>query len=211
MPAEVPSARAISQNASVVPLAALPPGPSPAPLSSGLKRDRSRATKTGQITSHPQGTNYRLASQSPCPHASGVFVVSNKGAAAMRTASDQGQVAGRPLSYAACYRVSPIAIRRGLLPGPSRAGRRVSDFTFGKMTGSSLMAEVTIEARPNGPYIVNGPVELRDTNGNILPTQTRTVLCRCGASTKKPFCDGTHSKIGFQAAAQAVPESTEKS
>ena len=73
------------------------------------------------------------------------------------------------------------------------------------------MAEVTIEARPNGPYIVSGPIELSDTNGNILATQTRTVLCRCGASTKKPFCDGTHSKIGFQAAAQAVPESTEKS
>jgi CDGSH-type Zn-finger protein len=73
------------------------------------------------------------------------------------------------------------------------------------------MAEVTIEARPNGPYIVNGAIELRDTNGNVLPTQARTVLCRCGASTKKPFCDGTHSKIGFQAAAQAVPDSAEKS
>ena len=71
------------------------------------------------------------------------------------------------------------------------------------------MAEVTIEARPNGPYIVSGPIELRDTNGNILATQTRTVLCRCGASTKKPFCDGTHSKIGFQAAEKAVPESKE--
>ena len=67
------------------------------------------------------------------------------------------------------------------------------------------MAEVTIEARPNGPYVVTGTIELRDTNGNIMPAQTRTVLCRCGASTKKPFCDGTHSKIGFQAAAQAVP------
>ena len=78
------------------------------------------------------------------------------------------------------------------------------------MTGPP-MAEVTIEARPNGPYIVSGPIELRDTNGNILATQTRTVLCRCGASTKKPFCDGTHSKIGFQAAAEAVPESAEKS
>src|SRR5580692_5508474 len=72
-----------------------------------------------------------------------------------------------------------------------------------------LMAEVTIEVRPNGPYIVNGSIALRDANGNVLPTQTRTVLCRCGASTNKPFCDGTHSKVGFQAAARAVPEAAE--
>ena len=71
------------------------------------------------------------------------------------------------------------------------------------------MAEVAIEVRPNGPYIITGPVELRDTNGTVVPTETRTVLCRCGASTKKPLCDGTHSKIGFQAAAQAVPGSAE--
>ena len=73
------------------------------------------------------------------------------------------------------------------------------------------MVEVTIEARPNGPYVVTGTVELRDTNGTVLPTQARVVLCRCGASTTKPFCDGTHSKIGFQAAAQAVPDSAERS
>jgi CDGSH-type Zn-finger protein len=73
------------------------------------------------------------------------------------------------------------------------------------------MAEVTIEARPNGPYVVTGTIELHDTNGNVLPTQARTVLCRCGASTKKPFCDGTHSKMGFQAAAQVVPASAETS
>jgi len=73
------------------------------------------------------------------------------------------------------------------------------------------MADVKIEARPNGPYVVTGSIELCDTNGNVLPTQERTVLCRCGASTKKPFCDGTHSKIGFQAAAQAVPDSADKS
>src|SRR3954447_24681005 len=71
------------------------------------------------------------------------------------------------------------------------------------------MADVTIEARPNGPYVVTGTIELRDTSGAVLPTQARVVLCRCGASTKKPFCDGTHSKIGFQAAAQAVKGSAE--
>jgi CDGSH-type Zn-finger protein len=71
------------------------------------------------------------------------------------------------------------------------------------------MADVTIEARPNGPYVVIGTIEMHDTSGAVLPTQARTVLCRCGASTQKPFCDGTHSKIGFQAAAQAVPGSAE--
>ena len=41
------------------------------------------------------------------------------------------------------------------------------------------MADVTIEARTNGPYVVTGTIELRDTDGNVLPTQTRVVLCRC--------------------------------
>jgi 3-phenylpropionate/trans-cinnamate dioxygenase ferredoxin subunit len=73
------------------------------------------------------------------------------------------------------------------------------------------MAEVKIVTKQNGPYVITGTVELHDTNGNVLPTQATVALCRCGASTKKPFCDGAHSKIGFQAAAQAVPESAEKS
>src|SRR3954449_13579592 len=71
------------------------------------------------------------------------------------------------------------------------------------------MDDVIIQVRPDGPYVVSGTIELRDANGNVIPTQARVVLCRCGASTKKPFCDGTHSKVGFQAAAQAVPESAE--
>ena len=73
-----------------------------------------------------------------------------------------------------------------------------------------LRADVTIEARPNGPYVVTGTIELRDTNGNVIATQARTVLCRCGASTKKPFCDGTHSRQGFQAAEAAVAGSEDK-
>ena len=71
------------------------------------------------------------------------------------------------------------------------------------------MADVTIEVRKNGPYIVTGPVEIKDADGNKYPVEPRMALCRCGASTEKPFCDGTHSKIGFQAAEKAVPESAE--
>jgi CDGSH-type Zn-finger protein len=68
---------------------------------------------------------------------------------------------------------------------------------------------VKIEAIKNGPYIVTGEVELIDADGNKFPAEKRMALCRCGASTEKPFCDGTHSKIGFKAAEKAVPESKE--
>jgi CDGSH-type Zn-finger protein len=73
------------------------------------------------------------------------------------------------------------------------------------------MAQVTIETIKNGPYIVTGEVELIDADGSKFPVEKRMALCRCGASTEKPFCDGTHSKIGFQAAEKAVPESKELS
>ena len=71
------------------------------------------------------------------------------------------------------------------------------------------MAHVKIETIRNGPYIVTGEVELIDADGNKFPVEKRMALCRCGASTEKPFCDGTHSKIGFKAAEKAVPESKE--
>ena len=71
------------------------------------------------------------------------------------------------------------------------------------------MADVTIEIIKNGPYIVKGEVELQDADGNSYAAEKRMALCRCGASTEKPFCDGTHSTIGFQAAEKAVPESAE--
>jgi len=68
--------------------------------------------------------------------------------------------------------------------------------------------EVTITPRPNGPYLVTGPVKIVDADGNEYLTQqgSAIALCRCGGSTTKPFCDGTHSKIGFAAAEKAVQE-----
>jgi CDGSH-type Zn-finger protein len=69
----------------------------------------------------------------------------------------------------------------------------------------------TIKVRQNGSLLVEGEdVTLIDWNGNEYTLAKRPfALCRCGHSTKKPFCDGTHSKIGFQAAAEAVPGSAE--
>jgi 3-phenylpropionate/trans-cinnamate dioxygenase ferredoxin subunit len=69
------------------------------------------------------------------------------------------------------------------------------------------MAEVQVVPTENGPYKVTGPIELLDPEGNpiLLPGSGKTIfLCRCGGSTNKPFCDGTHSKIGFQGAIAAV-------
>ncbi len=73
------------------------------------------------------------------------------------------------------------------------------------------MADVKITIRNNGPLLVEGPIELMDANGTPVDTGGKAViaLCRCGASVNKPFCDGAHSRIGFEAAAQAVPESAE--
>ena len=71
----------------------------------------------------------------------------------------------------------------------------------------SEQAQVTITIRENGPYRVEGPVKLLDANGNeIALRQPPFSLCRCGGSTNKPYCDGTHSKIGFQGAMQAVEQ-----
>jgi CDGSH-type Zn-finger protein len=72
-----------------------------------------------------------------------------------------------------------------------------------------VMAETTIRALPNGPYRVTGPAKVIDPLGNeIAIEEGRTVsLCRCGGSVNKPYCDGTHSRIGFQAAEAAVKKS----
>lgn len=62
------------------------------------------------------------------------------------------------------------------------------------------MAETKITIRPNGPLLVAGPVDLVDADGKAvsLPAgKTTMALCRCGQSTSKPFCDGTHGKVGF--------------
>jgi len=73
----------------------------------------------------------------------------------------------------------------------------------------AIMSQAKITIRTNGHYRVEaseGSIELVDANGTPydLTGKPAFSLCRCGASTNKPFCDGTHSKIGFQAAEAAV-------
>jgi CDGSH-type Zn-finger protein len=62
------------------------------------------------------------------------------------------------------------------------------------------MAGTRVTPYRNGPYLVRGEFELTDQDGQVIETRRGTIaLCRCGASRMKPFCDGTHKSIGFQA------------
>lgn len=67
------------------------------------------------------------------------------------------------------------------------------------------MADITIQATPNGPYKVTGDVELLDAEGNRYDLKGRTeiYLCRCGGSNRKPFCDSSHEKVGFSSEPRA--------
>lgn len=63
------------------------------------------------------------------------------------------------------------------------------------------MADVTIRMRPNGPLLVEGSVQLVDSAGNPFPSNAEKptiALCRCGASEKRPYCDGAHNRCGFE-------------
>jgi CDGSH-type Zn-finger protein len=76
------------------------------------------------------------------------------------------------------------------------------------------MPQVKITVRKNGPYRVEAPegsLELVDSDGNRYDLSGKPAfsLCRCGGSVNKPFCDGTHTRIGFQAAEAAVKAAEE--
>ena len=67
------------------------------------------------------------------------------------------------------------------------------------------MPGVTITVTENGPYKLEGPVELLDQDGHPIESARSTIyLCRCGRSMDKPFCDGSHSRVGFRDAREPV-------
>jgi CDGSH-type Zn-finger protein len=68
------------------------------------------------------------------------------------------------------------------------------------------MQDVSIKVRESGPYLVKGPVTLVDADGSPFVIEENIVLCRCGGSLNKPFCDGTHKTNGFTAVERAPKE-----
>ena len=82
----------------------------------------------------------------------------------------------------------------------------VDEIGTGGLT-SPAQTGVVIKARESGPLLVTGPVTVVDHLGNKYDTAAgaNIALCRCGASQKKPFCDGTHKTSGFAATETAPP------
>lgn len=61
------------------------------------------------------------------------------------------------------------------------------------------MSKCQIKTKNNGPLIISGDFELTDASGKAfgLGGRTQIALCRCGGSANKPFCDGSHNRVGF--------------
>jgi uncharacterized Fe-S cluster protein YjdI/CDGSH-type Zn-finger protein len=57
--------------------------------------------------------------------------------------------------------------------------------------------ELTVTPVRKGPLFLRGRVRIQDADGRVIREDTRVALCRCGASANKPFCDGSHNRIGF--------------
>jgi Iron-binding zinc finger CDGSH type len=57
--------------------------------------------------------------------------------------------------------------------------------------------ETVVDPRPDGPLFVRGRLRIVGDEGGVIREDTRVALCRCGGSANKPFCDGTHRRIGF--------------
>ncbi len=63
-----------------------------------------------------------------------------------------------------------------------------------------MSAETKITMREDGPLVVMSPPDIRNGDGKAIETKQVAALCRCGGSSNKPFCDGTHKSNGFSSA-----------
>jgi uncharacterized Fe-S cluster protein YjdI len=67
-----------------------------------------------------------------------------------------------------------------------------------EMTNPAIDIETIVEVSANGPLLVYGNIKIKDAQGNETIKNKVTALCRCGQSANKPYCDGTHRKVGFE-------------
>lgn len=63
---------------------------------------------------------------------------------------------------------------------------------------ASINAESIVEVAPNGPLLVYGNIKIKAKDGSETQRNKVTAFCRCGHSSNKPYCDGSHVKAGFE-------------
>ena len=71
--------------------------------------------------------------------------------------------------------------------------------TAEEITGEAEGGPLTLKPVPNGSVMFSGELTIKTAEGETLCRRKRGGLCRCGASKNKPFCDGGHKAIGFEA------------
>jgi uncharacterized Fe-S cluster protein YjdI len=89
---------------------------------------------------------------------------------------------------------SPAELQEQIDQCPSGA---LSYYTRGEENTISEVSVTNIQVRANGPLLVEGEIMVTDAKGNLERKSKKTAFCRCGASSNKPYCDGSHSKINF--------------
>jgi len=70
----------------------------------------------------------------------------------------------------------------------------------GASTGAAQVpagARTSVEASPNGPLLIKGALEVKEVDGAVSHKEGVTAFCRCGSSSRKPYCDGSHARVGF--------------
>jgi CDGSH-type Zn-finger protein/truncated hemoglobin YjbI len=86
-----------------------------------------------------------------------------------------------------------LAVQLAPADGPQSVAARLAQL---EQLQSGLVCSIQVSS--NGPYLVTNANQLVNWLGESQPTRPQMALCRCGASRRKPFCDGTHAQIGFR-------------
>jgi CDGSH-type Zn-finger protein/truncated hemoglobin YjbI/ferredoxin len=98
----------------------------------------------------------------------------------------------RALLLEATAALQDLALRPSTTVGAGEVKERMA-----RLQGMQAGLSNRIQSSVNGPYLATNAHNLRNWLGEPIPTRPQMALCRCGESSLKPFCDGTHAEIGF--------------
>jgi uncharacterized Fe-S cluster protein YjdI/CDGSH-type Zn-finger protein len=93
----------------------------------------------------------------------------------------------------------PLCDNRHSLIDYEEDGSMESPGKFPGGAGQTSVEKLTVTPAVDGPLQLSGPVEILDSNGIIGFRGNRCAVCRCGATKKSPFCDGSHTAKNFRA------------